>query len=286
MPVRGIGIERDVGEHADLGHRILQRADRAAHQIVGVERLAPIVGCAAPAGVLGNSAMQGMPRSRASRARATMPVDRPARHARQAGDRLLRASPSVTNSGQIRSAGVSTVSACRRRLQARRGCGGGGAAGKDGHGRRLRDACRGASASGAEAGVESVTTPAMTRQIRSAALIVNAKSRKGQSCSSRPARAEAAALSGRLRMRWRIPATARARCSTRALAKEAATCHPRRRRRHGQRAGRLLVGNDVILGVLPLGTANSFARTLGIPLDIAGAVDVLARARRAGSIWA
>ena len=37
----------------------------------------------------------------------------------------------------------------------------------------------------------------------------------------------------------------------------------------------LLVGQDVILGVLPLGTANSFARTLGIPLDIAGAVDVL-----------
>ena len=37
----------------------------------------------------------------------------------------------------------------------------------------------------------------------------------------------------------------------------------------------LLVGKNVILGVLPLGTANSFARTLGIPLDIAGAVEVL-----------
>lgn len=37
----------------------------------------------------------------------------------------------------------------------------------------------------------------------------------------------------------------------------------------------LLVGQDVILGVLPLGTANSFARTLGIPLDIPGAVEVL-----------
>lgn len=36
-----------------------------------------------------------------------------------------------------------------------------------------------------------------------------------------------------------------------------------------------LVGKGVILGVLPLGTANSFARTLGIPLDIPGAVDVL-----------
>ncbi len=37
----------------------------------------------------------------------------------------------------------------------------------------------------------------------------------------------------------------------------------------------LLVGHDVILGVLPLGTANSFARTLGIPIDIPGAVDVI-----------
>ena len=38
----------------------------------------------------------------------------------------------------------------------------------------------------------------------------------------------------------------------------------------------LLVGKDVILGVLPLGTATSFARTLGIPLDVDGAIDVLA----------
>ncbi len=36
-----------------------------------------------------------------------------------------------------------------------------------------------------------------------------------------------------------------------------------------------LVGRDVILGILPLGTANSFARTLDIPLDIPGAVDVI-----------
>ncbi len=36
-----------------------------------------------------------------------------------------------------------------------------------------------------------------------------------------------------------------------------------------------LLGHDVILGVLPFGTANSFCRTLGIPLDIPGAVEVL-----------
>ncbi|MES2755360.1 MAG: diacylglycerol kinase family protein [Pseudomonadota bacterium] len=41
----------------------------------------------------------------------------------------------------------------------------------------------------------------------------------------------------------------------------------------------LLVGKGVVLGVLPLGTANSFARTLGIPLDVAGAVEVLKTGR-------
>ncbi|MGK6355090.1 diacylglycerol kinase family protein [Sphingomonas sp. DT-207] len=39
----------------------------------------------------------------------------------------------------------------------------------------------------------------------------------------------------------------------------------------------LIVGRGVRLGVLPLGTANSFARSLGIPLDIDGAVDVIVK---------
>lgn len=37
----------------------------------------------------------------------------------------------------------------------------------------------------------------------------------------------------------------------------------------------LLVGRDVKLGVLPLGTANSFARSLGLPLEVDGAVDAI-----------
>jgi YegS/Rv2252/BmrU family lipid kinase len=43
-----------------------------------------------------------------------------------------------------------------------------------------------------------------------------------------------------------------------------------------------VVGSDTVFAVLPLGTANSFARTLGIPLDLRGAIDVIAhgRARR------
>jgi len=36
------------------------------------------------------------------------------------------------------------------------------------------------------------------------------------------------------------------------------------------------LGSETVLGVLPLGTANSFARTLGIPLDLDGAVRVIA----------
>jgi len=36
------------------------------------------------------------------------------------------------------------------------------------------------------------------------------------------------------------------------------------------------VGTETILALLPLGTANSFARTLGIPLDLPGAVEVIA----------
>ncbi|WP_203309905.1 MULTISPECIES: diacylglycerol/lipid kinase family protein [Sphingomonas] len=41
-----------------------------------------------------------------------------------------------------------------------------------------------------------------------------------------------------------------------------------------------LVGRGVVLGVLPLGTANSFSRTLGIPIDVEGAVDVIRHGRR------
>ena len=35
-------------------------------------------------------------------------------------------------------------------------------------------------------------------------------------------------------------------------------------------------GHDAVFGILPLGTANSFARALGLPLDLAGAVNVIA----------
>ena len=39
------------------------------------------------------------------------------------------------------------------------------------------------------------------------------------------------------------------------------------------------LGTNTIFAVLPLGTANSFARTMGIPLDLPGAVEVIAHGR-------
>ena len=40
-----------------------------------------------------------------------------------------------------------------------------------------------------------------------------------------------------------------------------------------------VVGSDTVFALLPLGTANSFARTLGIPLTVEGAVEVIATGR-------
>jgi YegS/Rv2252/BmrU family lipid kinase len=42
----------------------------------------------------------------------------------------------------------------------------------------------------------------------------------------------------------------------------------------------LVVGHPCVFALLPLGTANSFARTLGIPLDLPGAVDAIANGVR------
>ena len=41
-----------------------------------------------------------------------------------------------------------------------------------------------------------------------------------------------------------------------------------------------LVGKDCVFGVLPLGTANSFARSLELPLELAEAVEAIASGRR------
>jgi YegS/Rv2252/BmrU family lipid kinase len=40
------------------------------------------------------------------------------------------------------------------------------------------------------------------------------------------------------------------------------------------------VGKETVFAILPLGTANSFARTLGVPLELDGAIDVIANGER------
>jgi len=41
-----------------------------------------------------------------------------------------------------------------------------------------------------------------------------------------------------------------------------------------------VVDKDCVFAVLPLGTANSFARTIGLPLDLDGAIDAIVNGRR------
>lgn len=125
---------------------------------------------------------------------------------------------------------------------------------------------------------EPVTDGTRMIQFTSAALIVNAKSRKGQKLFKRACKA----LSG-----LPYPVDAHAVEDPRDLED---TVHRALAKKpqlvilgggDGTISGLvdLLVGHDVVLGVLPLGTANSFARTLGLPLDVDGAVEVIRTGR-------
>ena len=114
----------------------------------------------------------------------------------------------------------------------------------------------------------------MTRPIKSAALVVNTKSRRGQALFK-----QACGLLDRLP----YPVDAHPvddpgqLCAVlgEALAKDPALVIIGGG--DGTVSGLVdqLVGKGVVLGVLPFGTANSFARTLGIPLDLPGAIGVL-----------
>jgi len=115
---------------------------------------------------------------------------------------------------------------------------------------------------------------------RSAVLIVNARSRKGEQLfRDAKAKLEAAGVDLIAAHALRDPSTLNAtvRAAVRAGAPMVIV---------GGGDGSLscavddVVGRDCVFAVLPLGTANSFARTLGVPLDLDGAVAAIAGGRR------
>lgn len=116
--------------------------------------------------------------------------------------------------------------------------------------------------------------PAMNDPIRSAAFILNAKSRSGQR-RFEEARTALKALPYPVDAHAVTDPDQLTRTLERALARKPDLVIL------GGGDGTIsglvdqLVGRGVMLGVMPVGTANSFARSLGIPLDIAGAVEVL-----------
>ena len=114
----------------------------------------------------------------------------------------------------------------------------------------------------------------MTRQIRSAALIVNTRSRRGKALFARacglldtlPYPVDAHPVDDPDRLDA-VLAGALAKAPDLVIIGGG----------DGTVSGLVdrLVGRNIVLGVLPFGTANSFARTLGIPLDLPGAIEVL-----------
>jgi YegS/Rv2252/BmrU family lipid kinase len=115
---------------------------------------------------------------------------------------------------------------------------------------------------------------------KSAALVVNAKSRKGrdlfkQACALLKERGIEITEAHAVRDPKNLTPTIR-----RALDKDPAMIIV------GGGDGTLsstvddFVPHDTVFALLPLGTANSFARTLGIPLDLEGAIDVIATGER------
>jgi YegS/Rv2252/BmrU family lipid kinase len=116
----------------------------------------------------------------------------------------------------------------------------------------------------------------MTKPPRSAALFVNAKSRKGQEAFEEACRLLAAAGIDLVRSKAiKDPSKLPGEVEQAVKAGVAMVIV-------GGGDGSIscavdaLVGSDTVFAILPLGTANSFARTLKIPLDIKSAVDAIA----------
>ncbi len=119
MAVRGERVERHVAQHAEIGQRLLQRRDRPADEVVGVERLAAFRILKRRPAPPGNTAIVGMPSSAASPAASTSAgIGRRKTPGIEAIGALWPSS--WTKTGQIRSPAVSTFSATSLRDQASR----------------------------------------------------------------------------------------------------------------------------------------------------------------------
>ena len=120
MAVAGEGIERDVGQEADLRHFLFDGAQGAADQIVRVERLA--AGLVAQGSDRYRGTAPGTGWSAWPRVRPRAPPGRPkaARRRASRGPAARLLSPSMTNSGQIRSSVVSWFSRTMRRAHSLR----------------------------------------------------------------------------------------------------------------------------------------------------------------------
>jgi diacylglycerol kinase family enzyme len=116
--------------------------------------------------------------------------------------------------------------------------------------------------------------PTDMTSIRSAALIVNARSRKGQKMFKRacaatrdlPYPVDAHAVKDPKNLEKTVEKALAAKPDLVILGGGDGTISG---------LVDLLVGKGVVLGVLPLGTANSFARSLHLPLDVEGAIEAL-----------
>ena len=93
LPVTCVGIERHVGQDPDIrATGVAYRLDRAAHQIVGIERLGAVVAAQFGLGVGKQRETRDTQIDRFLRAPRDV-VDRPARYARQARHRFFHARP-------------------------------------------------------------------------------------------------------------------------------------------------------------------------------------------------
>lgn len=119
-----------------------------------------------------------------------------------------------------------------------------------------------------------------TTGAREAVLVVNARSRQGEAAFN-DAREQLVAAGIRLIAAHAVRDPAHLNATVRAAVKSGAPMVIVGGG-DGTVSGTIdeMVGHDCVFALLPLGTANSFARTLGLPLDLPGAVAAIAAGHR------